>query len=58
MYINKYKYIYIYIYITYFQAGGLIGSPTVPRQRREDLSYLVTNCSSYFINKRMAVGAV
>src|ERR1700739_4564607 len=42
----------------HIQASGWIGSPTVPRSRRLDRSYLFGNCSPHFMNARMAVGAV
>src|SRR5579884_4316559 len=39
-------------------ASGLIGSPTLPRMRREERSYFFGHSSPYFINRRMAVGVV
>ncbi len=43
-------------YQTY--ASGLIGSPTEPRTRRLDMSYLAGMSSPHFMNVRIAVGAV
>ncbi len=40
------------------QASGLIGSPTVPRRRREDMSWRAGYSSPQRMKERMAVGAV
>ena len=40
------------------QASGLIGSPTVPKIRKDDLSVALTGPSPSRIKARMAVGAV
>src|SRR5436309_1728261 len=42
----------------HIQASGLIGSPTVPKRRRLDMSYCLGHLSPHFINARIAVGAV
>ena len=42
----------------HIQASGLMGSPTVPRRRREDMSRALGCSSPHFMNVRMAVGAV
>src|SRR6266508_2265545 len=42
----------------HIHASGLIGSPTVPKSRRLDRSYLSGHCSPHLMNVRIAVGAV
>jgi len=42
----------------HIQASGLIGSPTVPRIRREDKSRALGCWSPILIKARIAVGAV
>ena len=42
----------------HFQASGLIGSPTVPRMRRDFREYFVTKLSPKDCSALMAVGAV
>ena len=42
----------------HFHASGLMGSPTEPRTRRDDRSYLRTSSLPYRMRARMAVGAV
>src|ERR1043165_3175768 len=39
-------------------ASGLIGSPTDPRTRSDDMSCAFGNASPHFMNARIAVGAV
>ena len=39
-------------------ASGLMGSPTVPRSRREERSRFFGCSSPHFMKARMAVGAV
>ena len=39
-------------------ASGLIGSPTEPSSRSEDMSRLAGHSVPHFMNARMAVGAV
>lgn len=40
------------------QASGLIGSPTDPRTRIDDRSYLAGMSAPHFMKVRIAVGAV
>src|SRR5450755_5111258 len=40
------------------QASGLMGSPTVPRSRRDDKSCLAGQSVPHFMKVRIAVGAV
>src|ERR1700734_1893607 len=42
----------------HIHASGLIGSPTVPRSRRDRRSNLSTNSEPHLMKARMAVGAV
>ncbi len=42
----------------HFQASGLMGSPTVPRMRRDFREYFVTKLSPKDCSALMAVGAV
>src|SRR6185437_16451282 len=42
----------------HIQASGLMGSPTVPRRRRLDMSCLLGHSSPHLMKVRMAVGAV
>ena len=42
----------------HIQASGLIGSPTVPRIRRESMAYWSGTSRPPFIKARIAVGAV
>jgi hypothetical protein len=42
----------------HIHASGLIGSPTVPSNRRLDRSCLNGHCSPQRMNARIAVGAV
>ena len=42
----------------HIHASGLIGSPTVPRRRRDDRSCFSGYCAPHFMKARIAVGAV
>src|SRR5687768_12729774 len=42
----------------HIQASGLIGSPTVPRMRKDDRSYFFGRSPPALISERIAVGAV
>src|SRR5580765_6126805 len=42
----------------HIHASGLIGSPTVPSNRRHDMSCFFGHTSPHLINVRIAVGAV
>src|SRR5215813_13889219 len=42
----------------HIHASGLIGSPTVPRRRRLDMSWRFGHWSPHLMKARMAVGAV
>src|SRR5262245_11672548 len=42
----------------HIQASGLIGSPTLPKSLRLDMSYLSGHCSPHLMKVRIAVGAV
>src|ERR1700692_2791140 len=42
----------------HIHASGLIGSPTLPSSRSDEMSCICGNSSPHFMNVRMVVGAV